>query len=98
MYNKMQDDGIQVDKMLALIQDGPNVNKTIFQKMNELTSGDHPGFRGLIGLGSCTLQTVHNVFGKVLNNMERTLTTYVWIFTLFLSTVLQEGRITKTSK
>ena len=35
MYNKMQDDGIQVDKMLTLIRDGPNVNKTIFQRMNE---------------------------------------------------------------
>ena len=41
MYNKMQDDGIQVDKMLTLTQDGPNVNKTIFQKMNELISENH---------------------------------------------------------
>ena len=64
MYNKMQDDGIQVDKMLTLIRDGPNVNKTIFQKMNELISGDHPEFKGLINLGSCTLHTVHNAFGK----------------------------------
>ena len=64
MYNKMQDDGIQVDKMLTLIWDGPNVNKTIFQKMNELISGDHPEFKGLIDLGSCTLHTVHNAFGK----------------------------------
>ena len=60
----MQDDGIQVDKMLTLIQDGPNVNKTIFQKMNELISGDHPEFKGLIDLSSCTLHTVHNAFGK----------------------------------
>ena len=64
MYNKMQDDGIQVDKMLTLIRDGPNVNKTIFQRMNELISGDHPEFKGLIDLGSCTLHTVHNAFGK----------------------------------
>ena len=64
MYNKMQDDGIQVDKMLTLIWDGPNVNKTIFQKMNELISGDHPEFKGLIDLGFCTLHTVHNAFGK----------------------------------
>ena len=64
MYNKMQDDGIQVDKMLTLIWDGPNVNKTIFQKMNELISGDHPEFKGLIDLGSCTLHAIHNAFGK----------------------------------
>ena len=60
----MQDDGIQEDKMLTLIRDGPNVNKTIFQRMNELISGDHPEFKGLIDLGSCTLHTVHNAFGK----------------------------------
>ena len=60
MYNKMQDDGIHVDKMLTLIQDGPNVNKTIFQKMNELIYGE---FKGLIDLGSCTLHTIHNAFG-----------------------------------
>ena len=64
MYNKMQDDGIQVDKTLTLIRDGPNVNKTILQKMNELISGDHSEFKGLIDLGSCTLHTVHNAFGK----------------------------------
>ena len=64
MYNKMQDDGIQVDKTLTLIWGGPNVNKTIFQKMNELISGDHPEFKGLIDLGSCTLHTIHNGFGK----------------------------------
>ena len=61
VYNKMQDDGIQVDKMLTFIWDEPNVNKTIFQKMNELISGDHPEFKGLIDLGSCTLR---NAFGK----------------------------------
>ena len=62
MYNKMQDYGIQVDKMLTLIRDGPNVNKTIFQKTNELISDDHPEFKGLIDLGSCALHTVHNAF------------------------------------
>ena len=30
MYNKILCDGIPVDKIATLIQDGPNVNKTIF--------------------------------------------------------------------
>ena len=64
MYNKMQDDGIQVDKMLTLVWDGPNVNKTVFQKMNELISGDHPEFKELIDLGSYMLHALHNAFGK----------------------------------
>ena len=32
--------------------------------MNELILQDHPEFPGLIDLGSCTIHTVHNAFGK----------------------------------
>ena len=64
MYNQMQNDRIPVDKMITLLQDGPNVNKTIFQSMNELILQDHPKFPGLIDLGSCTIHIIHNAFGK----------------------------------
>ena len=64
MYNRMLSDGIAVDKMLTLIQDGPNVNRTIFCEMNELIAKYHPEFQGLINLGSCTIHTLHNAFGK----------------------------------
>ena len=60
----MVKDGLPVEKLVTLVRDGPNVNKTIFQKMNELISQDHPEFKGLIDLGSCTIHTVHNAFGK----------------------------------
>ena len=64
MYNRMLSDGIAVDKMLILIQDGPNVNKTIFPEMNGLIAKDHPEVQGLIDLGLCTIHTAHNAFGK----------------------------------
>ena len=64
IYNQVQNYRIPVDKMITLVQDGPNVNKTIFQHMNELILQDHPGFPGLIELGSCTIHIVHNAFGK----------------------------------
>ena len=38
MYEQMHDDGMPVDKRATLVRDGPNVNKTIFQKMKELIS------------------------------------------------------------
>ena len=60
----MQNDRIPVDKMITLVQDGPNVNKTIFWHMNELILQDHPEFPGLIDLGSCTIHIIHNAFGK----------------------------------
>ena len=64
MYERIQNDGIPVGKMVTLVRDGPNVNKTIFQKMNELIQQDYPEFKGLIDLGSCTIHIVQNAFGK----------------------------------
>ena len=59
-------DGLPVNKLATLIRDGTNVNKTIFRKVNEKISQDHPNFPGLVDLGSCTIHMVHNAFGKAL--------------------------------
>ena len=64
MYERMQNDGIPVGKMVVLVQNGPNVNKIIFKKMNELIQQDYPKSKGLIDIGSCTIHTVHNAFGE----------------------------------
>ena len=64
MHSKMLEDGLPVERIAILVRDGPNVNKTIFQKMNVLILQDHPEFSGLIDLGSCTVHTIHNAFGK----------------------------------
>ena len=40
------------------------MNKTIFRKTNELIQENNPEFTGLVDLGSCTMHTVHNAFGK----------------------------------
>ena len=64
MYEQIHNDGKSVDKMVTLVRDGPNANKDIFQKMNELISQDYPKLWGLIDLGSCTIHKVHNAFGK----------------------------------
>ena len=48
MYERIQNDQIPVGKMVTLVQDGPNVKKTIFKKMNELIQQDYPESKGLI--------------------------------------------------
>ena len=47
------------------------MNKTSFQKMNELILQDHPEFPGLIDLGSFTIHPVHNAFGKGMEQFEK---------------------------
>ena len=64
MYEQLVSDGIPVAKLVTLVQDGPNVNKTIFRKMDELIRHDNPEFTGLVDLGSCSIHTIHNAFGK----------------------------------
>ena len=64
MYSKMVEDGILVQRPATLVRDGPNVNKTIFHKLNKLIKEDHSDFPGLVDLGTCTIHTVHNAFNK----------------------------------
>ena len=88
MYERMQNDGIPVGKMVKLVQDGPNVNKTKFKKMNELIQLDCPESKGLIDLGSCTIHTVHKAFGKGIEQYGKKLIFFVRICMLYSSTVL----------
>ena len=71
MYDSMLVKGLPVNKLATLIRDGPNVNKTIFRKVNERISQDHPNFPGLVDLGSCTIHIVHNAFGKALEKYDK---------------------------
>ena len=72
MYEQLVSDGIPVAKLVTLVRDGPNVNKTIFQKMDELIRHDNPEFTGLVDLGSCTcIHTIHNAFGKGLEKCDK---------------------------
>ena len=64
MYSKMVEDGIPVQRQATLVIDGPNVNKTIFHKLNKLIKENHSDFPGLVDLGICTIHTVHNTFNK----------------------------------
>ena len=66
--------------MVTLVRDGPNVNKTIFEEMNELIKHDHPDFAGLVDLGSCTIHIVTMHLVKACSSVEKKLNSYVWIY------------------
>lgn len=56
MFEQLIADRLPTEKLLILIRDGPNVNKTIFRKLKELIKEDRNDFRGFVDLGSCILQ------------------------------------------
>ena len=68
MYHKLCEDGLPVDRICTLVRDGPNVNKAIFQKMNELVLWDFPAYLGLVDIGSCSIHVIQNAFGKDLEH------------------------------
>ena len=64
MFEQLAADKIPMNKLIALVRDGPNVNKTIIRKLAGLICDEHPEFGGFVDLGSCGLHIVHNAFGK----------------------------------
>ena len=47
MFEKLMNDQIPVNGMASLIRDGPNVNKTIFQRLNEMITEVYPEIYGI---------------------------------------------------
>ena len=90
MYEHFVNNGIPVHGMASLIQDGPNVNTTIFRKMNELIFQDCLEFHIASMLFIMHLE-------KVLRNMEKKLTNFVWIYIHSSSIVQLDMRILRTS-
>ena len=71
MFGKLMNDQIPVNRMASLIHDGPNVNKTIFQRLNEMIMEVYPEYPSLIELGSCSIHIVHNAFGDGLGQFGK---------------------------
>ena len=100
MIEQYHEDNIPVDKLIALVRDGPNAIKAIMRKIEQTIKDKHPEFKGFVDLGSCFVHVVHNDFGKGLDTlcMAKTPISYAWIFTPSSNTVLQGERTTSNCK
>lgn len=68
IFQTMVKDGLPITKLCTLVRDGPNVNKTIFRKLEGAIKDGNPDFNGFVDLGSCVLHNIHNAFGKGLED------------------------------
>ena len=68
IFQTMAKDGLPIPKLCTLVRDGPNVNKTIFGKLEGAIKDDTPDFNGFVDLGSCVLHNIYNAFGKGLED------------------------------
>lgn len=62
ILDSINDNGLQLQNLLALESDGPNVNKGVWQAVNEKVK--NAGSSGLLNIGTCNLHVVHNSFEK----------------------------------
>lgn len=51
-----------INKFLMLGMDGPNVNKVVYNKLNDEVKEARTS--GLVNIGSCNLHCIHNSFHK----------------------------------
>ena len=64
IFEQLKQDNVPVKKLITLVRDGPNVNKAIYSKLEQMIKDETPDFTGFVDLGSCVLHVVHNAFGK----------------------------------
>lgn len=62
IFESLNQNGLQLRNVLALESDGPNVNKGVWQTINEKVK--QSGSNGLLNIGTCNLHVVHNAFEK----------------------------------
>ena len=94
IYQAMMKDDLPVRKLCTLVRDGPNVNKTIFRKLEEAITADNPDSNGFVDLGSCILHNVHNAFGKGLEEYGKDIDQLCLdIHSLFKYSAAQRGKI-----
>jgi len=60
--NSLATDGLKVKKLIALSNDGPNFNKTIWRAMQSALQ--NVGSEGMVDTGTCNIHVVHNSFSK----------------------------------
>ena len=92
MYEQLVSDGIPVAKLVTLVRDGPNVNKTIFRKMEDMTILNLQALLIWVHVAS-TQFTMH--LAKGLKNVVKKLNSSAWIFMHSLSTVQPDVKISE---
>ena len=69
-----------MDKLIALVRDGPNVNKAIMREIKQTIKDEHPEFKDLLILEAVFCMSYITVLVKDLKCMAKTSISYAWIF------------------
>ena len=77
LISAIHDNGLTLNCLQMLESDGPNVNKTVWNLVNEQVLQLPEGNHGLIDIGTCNLHIFHNAFAKGLHEFGNELSELV---------------------
>ena len=77
IISALQDNGIALAQLQMLESDGPNVNKTVWNIVNDVLLRLPGRNHGLTDIGTCNLHICHNAFAKGLEVFARSISEFV---------------------
>ena len=76
LVSSLQEDNISLKQLQALESDGPNVNKTLWNNVNEVVLALPERGKGLVDIATCNLNVFHNEFSKTLSSFENSVSEF----------------------
>ena len=83
LVSSLQENNFSLKKLQALLGDGPNLNKTVWNKVNEVVLALPKWTKGLVDIGTCNVHVFHNAFSKTLSNFGNSVSGFVVNILLF---------------
>ena len=83
LVSSLQENNISLKQFQALDSDGPNVNKIVENKVNEVVFALPEQSKGLVDIATCNLHVFHNAFSKALSHFGNSVSEFVVNIHLF---------------
>ena len=83
LVSSLQENNISLKQLQALKSDGPNVNKTGWNKVNEVVLVLPEWSKGLRDIATCNLHAFHNALSKAVSHFGNSISEYVVNIHLF---------------
>ena len=83
LVSSLQENNISLKQLQALLGDGPNLNKTVWNKVNEVVLALPERSKGLVDIATGNLHVFHNAFSKTLSHFGNSVSGFVVNIILF---------------
>ena len=93
LVSSLQENNISLKQLQALESDGPNVSKTVWNKVNKVVLTLPERSKDLVDIATCNLQVFHNAFSKALSHFGNSVSEFAVNIHLFfkLSPAIKEN-------